>query len=128
MLLKVIAISAHSFLLCNFNCFFFTLHCKLLPHSSPLFSISSLLCHFFSPLLLLPTPLFLICRIEAKVADTTEKENDVNWNLLEPTSVTSLNDAAYGMFFCSSSTEPSVEYSLFNVLRSHCFYMTLLIC
>ena len=125
---NIIAICAHLFLLCHVYCFFFTLHCYLLTHSSLLFSISSLLCHFLSSSLAphssLLTPLFSMCRIEEKVADAIEKENEVNWNLLEPTSVTSLNDAAYGMFLCSSSREPSVR--IFFVLLSfgHCSSFT----
>jgi hypothetical protein len=82
-----------------------------LPYSSlsPLSSAISSLFNLLSPISSLLTSISSLYRIEEKVADATEKENDSNWNLLEPTSVTSLNDAAYGMFFCSSSREPSVR-------------------
>ena len=44
--------------------------------------------------------------------------NDMNLNLnsngVEPTSVTTFNDAAYGMFFCSS-TRASTVRTFFNI-------------
>ena len=47
-----------------------------------------------------------------------EKDNELILNSVEPTSVATFNDAAYGMFFCSSSRASSVSiFSVFDLVN-----------
>lgn len=73
--------------------------------------------HNFRAASLMVTSIFIICRKDS-IGGFIEKDNHVIMNSVEPTSVATFNDAAYGMFVYSSSRASSVStYSVFDIIN-----------